>query len=283
MKYFLSFSIFLFILSSCDEVKPPYIEAGGECGNGNLSIPIRKIFVEDYTGHKCGNCPLAKELLDSLTKIYCDHIVPVAVHVGYFAEPNKTGKYSTDLRTETGNELNEFFGNDNAGLPNGLINRTEYNASKVQTLSNWRSVIAKLLQNPPEIDMDIENSFSTETKNLTSKIKINGLKNIEKTLFLCVFLTEDSLVAWQKDYRLENPDIENYVHRHVLRISLNGTWGEKISEKLSQNQIVEKSFQTTLKNEWNAKHCEIVAFVYDSKTKEILQAEKKSIFHISKK
>jgi len=49
--------------TSCDIIEGPFMEdiviegCEGKC---------RKIFLEDYTGHKCGNCPRAAEKVEEL-------------------------------------------------------------------------------------------------------------------------------------------------------------------------------------------------------------------------
>ena len=64
--------LFAFLIS-CDEVKNPLKPNNGKCGDETLPVPIRKILVEDYTGHTCGNCPRAAEKIAYLQKNYCDY------------------------------------------------------------------------------------------------------------------------------------------------------------------------------------------------------------------
>jgi hypothetical protein len=128
--------IILSVIIACDKVNKPYTEEFGKCGNGNLSIPIRKILLEDYTGHTCGNCPRAAEQTELLINNYCDHIVPISIHVGFFAEPYPTGEFTYDFRTDVGNYFDETFGISTAGLPNGMVNRTIYNGSPIAKPTN---------------------------------------------------------------------------------------------------------------------------------------------------
>ena len=269
---------------ACDNVEKPYLEDnGGKCGNGDLSIPIKKILLEDYTGHTCGNCPRAAEQTELLIEAYCDHIIPISVHVGFFAEPYPSGKYTYDFRTPTGNEWNDFFGNGSVGLPNGMVNRIEYNGTEILAYETWVSAIEQILSEAPTIDINIENNYSENTRELNISLNIDFLKSISENLNLSLVIVEDSIINWQKDYDYEdinnpgNTNIENYIHRHVLRDAINGTWGEAMKKNIQQGETIKKSFKYILNSEWSAKHCSIVAFAYSTKTKEIIQAEIKKV------
>jgi len=275
---YLPFVIIIFWLQSCDIVEPPYVEQTGQCGHDNLSVPIKKILLEDYTGFKCGNCPEAHEQLQELINIYCDHIVPVSLHVGYFATPSSVPPYTTDFRTEAGNEYNDYFGADAAGLPVGMVNRTEYNGTRLLAPDAWAGAIAAQLEQPPVLDVRIQNSYDSASRKVTSQINISFLSDINDQLYLNVWLVEDSIVDYQKDYRYNPPDIPDYVHRYVMRGAINGTWGEEIlSSRASTGQIINKSYTFTLDSAYNQWHCHIVAFVYRYQDKTVLQADDEKI------
>jgi hypothetical protein len=68
--------------------------------------------------------------------------------------------------------------------------------------------------------------------------------------------------------------VPDFAHRHVLRKSLNGTWGDRLSGSVkSAGQIISKSFTTTISSKYKQKKCYIVAFVQNNLTKEVLQVE----------
>ena len=67
----------IFSLNSCDIIEAPYTE--GNIIDTVLCPPqdfvantthIRKVLVEDYTGHRCGECPQAAEIASSLIATY---------------------------------------------------------------------------------------------------------------------------------------------------------------------------------------------------------------------
>ncbi len=85
-------------------------------------------------------------------------------------------------------------------------------------------------------------------------------------------MIEDSIVNWQKDYDVTPNDIQFYTHREALRGSMNGTYGETVSET-TEGTISTLNYTYTLPVEWNDEHFSIIAYLYDVATKEILQVE----------
>jgi hypothetical protein len=235
-------------------------------------IYIRKILLEDYTGHRCGNCPRSHEKLQELLNVYGIKIVPLCVHAGFFAMP--MSQYTADYRTSTGNDLNTYFGNSNAGLPNGMVNRTELDGNVIIQHSNWEQVIQGILLLEPEMDIKIVNDYNSTSNTLKTDIKLTSLNEFSQTLKLAVYLKEDSIVSFQTDYDHDPQDISDYIHRHVLRDAINSTWGDLVSDQIiTVNQTINFSYYYTLNSSWQSSKCSVVAYVYDDETKQIIQAE----------
>ncbi len=66
---------------------------------------------------------------------------------------------------------------------------------------------------------------------------------------------------------------------NVLRGSLNGDWGEDVADgqAIVKGEKYEKSYPIVFKPGWVAKNCHVVAFVYNTETKSILQVEEKEV------
>lgn len=281
--------VFGFLLSfySCDIIEAPYTEGNpidtALCPPQDFqanSNHIRKVLVEDYTGHTCGNCPRAAEMASTLLNTYGEQAVVIAVHVGFFAEPKHypDSSYSKDYRTVVGNELNDFFGNDAAGLPNGMINRKVVSSSPILSYNSWTSVFASEVALAPMADIYIKPQYDIDENTVCADVKVEFLTDLSEEYKLCVFLTEDSISDWQKDYSLNPADIPNYVHRHMLRASFNGTWGQPIGpEPITNGSSDIKRYSIGLDNSWVPSKLHIVAFVYNATNYEIIQAEETSI------
>lgn len=273
-KYLLIISIFIagaLILPSCDIVEEPYLVPVGsvEPGPGEA---VRKVLLEDYTGHKCPNCPEAAELAASLKATYGEKLVLLTVHAGSLATPDLTGDFTTDLRTEEGTELDDHFGFGDWGYPTGLVNRTKYQGMTVLYSSFWENAIEAVIDLPPQAEIKLTGSYEGATRKLTCKTETTFLEDITGTYNICVFIVESGIVAAQKTETGVDTD---YVHNHVLRASMNGTWGEPVGTDGSavKDEVLENEYDYTLPAEWVPENCAVVAFVYNTETEEVVQAE----------
>ncbi|MBC8320201.1 MAG: Omp28 family outer membrane lipoprotein [Bacteroidetes bacterium] len=262
------------IFNSCDKVSPPYIEARDYCG-GN-----KKVLIEDYTGHGCVNCPGAAVLAHELKEQFCERVVIIAVHAGYFAAPDFENNplFAADFTTEAGNTWDSYFGNSNMGNPNGLIDRVQGSTGYVIYPQSWATTADTLLMEPAKAILTISNDFDNDSKSLSTTIKTEFQENVTGTYKLIVCITQDNIVAPQKNNNAEigpTPIFENYVHNHVLRKVINGAWGENISASgsVEMSSTYEKSYTQVFDSSWVPADCHVVAFVYNEETKRVLQVE----------
>ena len=83
---------------------------------------------------------------------------------------------------------------------------------------------------------------------------------------------------WQKDYRKTPENIPDYLHRHVLRSAINGSFGENIARgSIQSGTKIIRNFKTNINPAYMAVHCSVVAFLVDSANAEVMQAEEKGI------
>jgi hypothetical protein len=277
---------YIILLAGCDIVEPPYtVSSTGEPVNPGPGA-LRKVLLEDFTGHQCGNCPSAAYLAQELKDLYGDQLIIYAAHVGSYAFPDIT-PYLYDFRCVTGNEIADQFGiTSGAGipLPVGMVNRKEINGNPVLDRGDWGTTLGTILANPAEVSMDVSSSYNSSTRELAVTVNTEFLQAMDGTYNLCVFMTEDSIVKWQKIYPAfpvpgyPTGDVEDYVHRHVLRGSMNNTWGDEIAAgSVAAGDTVFSSFTATLDTGWVENKMSVVAYVYDFTTKEIIQAEEEHL------
>ena len=88
---------------------------------------------------------------------------------------------------------------------------------------------------------------------------------------LQVWLLEDGITALQM--MPDGSTNRDYVHNHVLRTPVNGTWGEDFSIKEGETKTVNHT--QSLDPSWNAAQLSIVAFVYNDQG--VLQATKAKV------
>ena len=277
LYYVLSLISIILFLSCCDEITGDYRQSKGQFVD--TSKNVRKILLEDYTGFKCGNCPSAAEIARDIADLYPGRVILMTVHSGYFAEPTTTHTY--DFRTPEATEWDDFFGISDAGNPNGMVNRINYDGSKIITPSKWSAAVNSLLSSEPEMKIKLNVFYSINRKEFTVDADVTYIKEGNPNQQLVVAILEDSIVQYQIDYRKTPQDIENYVHNHVFRTSMNGTWGEQLSATdINASSVIRKSYTYKIPEgkDWRIEKLKIVAFVHDNVSKEILQAEETDKF-----
>lgn len=76
---------------------------------------------------------------------------------------------------------------------------------------------------------------------------------------LQVWLTEDNIIAFQK--MPDGTTNTGYIHNHVLRDAVNGTWGEEVS--VSEGEVTELEYSYQPLEAWKTEDLAVVAFVYN--------------------
>jgi hypothetical protein len=273
----LSSSIYM---ASCDYIDEPFID---KSGNIDTLVKVRKVLLEDFTGHCCVNCPQAHEIVKQLESLYGEKLITIGVHAGVFAFP-LAAPWDYDFRTTVGNTLETSFGI--SSYPSGLVNRKKVSGSIIQDKDNWGTVLAGIINEPADAFITLTNTYNSASRTLEVKVETEILTTLSGVYRLCVFLTEDNIVKPQKnnDASLGSvPDIMNYNHTHVLRGAINSTWGDTLAVDPATGQQITRTFTGfTLDAGWKESDCKVIAFIYrdddaDGTRYEVVQAEKKKV------
>jgi hypothetical protein len=278
MKKWIGLAVVIAVLiQACDKVYPPYMETN------NTPTPtdsvVQKVIIEEFTGHLCPNCPEGSEVAHQLEHLYPGRVFIISIHAGYFANL-QSPNYLTDYRCATGNELYNVF--QPQSYPIAMINRISRNGSMLVNKDGWAPLVDSLIHTTPTIKIRSTKQFNPSTSTLQASLDFIFLQNTNKKIMWCAYITEDSLVSYQKNNNSAigpTPDIPNFPHNDVLRGSINGTWGDTlISTPVMAGDTIKKSFQYSFGAvSWNLNQTHIIVFVYDLDTKQILQAEKFSV------
>ena len=270
-------------ISACDKIEGPYLKPTYQ-GVDTLKYPnvifptlgstIKKILIEDFTGHKCGNCPRSHEMLSNMKSIYGNKIIGAGIHVGYFAQPS-TSPFTTDYRTIAGNDIDAEFKVSDLGLPEGMLNRHDFGTGKILTYDTWQTNIETIKNDAPLAAIQIINEFNVIDSAFCTRIKTTFLSNIDYPVNIVAQIVEDSIVDAQEDYNATPAVIPNYLHRNMLRGAINSTWGQAIlSSETKANLFDNKAYVYSIKGKgYKAKNCYVLAYLMRSDTKEILQVE----------
>ena len=283
MKKYLILINTILIITSCDVEEGPFITDYNAYIN-----PEKKVLIEDFTGHLCPNCPGAAEELKAIQDIYPNQIIGIAIHVSTtFARPYPSSQapiFQYDFRTEWGNEIDNYYGISEIGLPKGMINRIGFPENHKLGKDEWSTQVANELKK--EIDFKIYISSDSTTISVISESQ----KNTTGDYNLVVCLTEDNIINWQK-YGANN--VEDYEHNHVLRsvlideaLSLSSSYisGQEIERLINYDlTALEQSNINYSENtaeagngnagNWNSENMSIVSYIYNNITKEIMQVE----------
>jgi len=264
-------SIISISLLSCDKVDAPYKEEVEKPIDTTNKIH-KKVLLEDFTGHKCINCPAAHEIGHDLTNIYGeDNLIIASIHAGFYASP-QNAPFDYDFRTVAGSDYANFFGVQN--YPMGLVDRINDGGDYLLDVNKWGSTIAQQFNETANLGITINPNLQVDK--LSAEIKLQFVSTVSKAASIQIWIVEDSIIKAQTT---PEGDVTDYVHNHVLRKAVNGTWGENLPATNYQNGDEEtisfSDFQ--LGSDWVAEQLSLIVFVYDNESKRVLQVEEKKI------
>lgn len=269
--------IFVFIfgivaLIGCDIVDDPFLTPPEPYGD-------RVIVVEDYTGHRCKNCPKAAKQLKEIEAAYGDRVIGIGVHAGpgIFTAPSPPD-YPTDFRTQDGNAMANFF--NIAFLPVGMVSRIGWTSSgseHLQAYTQWPTTVNDNIAKFAEVVIESSVSYNSGDSTATVNVEVTTVEDLDYALKYVVLILEDNIVSPQ----LMPDDSRDtaYVHHHVLRDAFTQALGDDLTTSSTKagTNIMKQISGTVRKSAWNEDECEIVVYVSNAETYEILQATKFSL------
>lgn len=207
----------------------------------------RVVLLEDFTGQRCTNCPKATDIIEQLQEVCGDALVAVGLHGGplSFAGSAK----AIGLKTATADEYYNYWHLEYQ--PVGLVNR--HGSVDYQM---WATAVKEELSKPAPLRL--EGSAILADNTITIQINAEGI-NGSVTGKLQVWLLEDGIKALQ--LMPDGSANQEYIHNHVFRTAVNGTWGEDLSVK--EGETGQRTMNQALDPKWNPEQLSIVAFVYN--------------------
>lgn len=287
-------SLFALGLTSCDYVEQPIPNTGqvaAACDTITFVYDTpslqKNVLLEEFSGHKCPNCPAATAEVENLVNTHGSRIVPVTIHPdpannsldNLVAEsPPGTGEYETIWYfPESGDILSQFT--DPGYLPVGLVDRT-YNSSFAWyywDYTDWNNEVTARLSAPLDISLTTDAILLSDGTVCGSTISefIDDVSTVGD-IRMIHYLVEDSIPDWQQDGATNIP---NFMHRHVLRgVSENNINGVVIGPNgglTGQIDTIGYSFENyTVVDDH---HLSVISFVIDTDSKEVLQSVYKHV------
>lgn len=218
--------------------------------------PYRRCaLIEDFTGQNCVNCPNATQLIATMQEMLGhDTLVAVSIHsgpLGVKAEKNAEG-LATDLGDTYYNDWKIEM------QPYGVIDRSDGPLGTESWMAkvNWDLAAEQWPATQCNIFVHAEKSADSQQADI--HVTLAGMKGTVSGK-LQLWMTEDDITAFQK--MPDGSTNKAYIHNHVLRDAVNGTWGDDCS--VAEGELWEHDYTCTLNNAWKPENLSVVAFVYD--------------------
>lgn len=236
----------------------------------------RVVLLEEFTGVQCTNCPAAAKVAQSLLSEYPDNLVVVGLHGRNTGDFGKPFENEQDFRISDVEAYYDEFGPTD-GYPCGMVNRAtpekpNMEGSKVTNSDLWAAEVVRALLVQPSAGLYIERMPDESLPDSVVKVAVTveSFEQVEHQVSLVVELLEDGIVGSQ----INGGDVDtNYVHNHVLRTVVNGTWGESFTMPAVGEISSPKVFEITVRKPWVKENCSVVAYLYNSETRgDVMQA-----------
>lgn len=229
------------LLAACDEVDE---------GDRYIYVPPRPsqraVLLEDFTGQKCVNCPDATDVIHRLTEQYTsDSVIAVAIHGGNFGIDEAKGGLATE-------EARAYYDHWNVqAQPNGVINRQ----GGLQPYQSWATAVAAQIRRETFVALP---ALTAQADGDSLRVSVRAFSAIPLKGKLQLWLTEDSIIGRQ--LMPDGSANKAYVHNHIFRRSLNGTWGTDIT---LETDTLTQQFAAPLDSKYNRQQLSVVAFIYN--------------------
>lgn len=275
IKYFglliLSFGI---LLNSCDVIDEPFkdsispIDTVGLVQSDTIIQTQKAVLIEDFTGHRCKNCPKASKAINELDSLFDSQVVPLAIHAGPSNFTGVNNEYPTDFTTEYGDDLATHFGI--SAMPMGLVQRIDYPNSHQKTYTAWSGITNLELAKSPEALFTLSTEYDAPNRIGVLNYSVEMISNQSNPLWVAVYIKETGIISPQ--LMPNNSRNETYVHKNVFRSAPLGPFGISISENGgTSGQTFTGSVTANLDPLWDANECEWVILIYDRSNYKVIQ------------
>ena len=268
IKYALP-AIFLLTLCACDEIDEQDRfqkveiasggESGGEGGGEGTGFGAKNVLIEDFTGQRCSNCPLAANTISTLqTSFGHDRVIPVAIHGGDLTMAAPTG-----LANAIGNTYTAERGV--SSKPKGEVDRT----GQLLDQEKWGTAVLERIAMTAHVKLGVENiAFDADSRELSFSVKtaadLTGAQGL-----LQVWLTESHIHTYQKtpdpnrfpQYPASGND-HNYEHNHVLRACVSAKDGDALTLVAGGSET--RTYKYILDADWVADNMSVIVIAYNA-------------------
>jgi hypothetical protein len=296
--------LFVLTLMSCDKVDNPYenqvtididttLFPGVWADYTNNEYPTFpdntntdiNVLIEDYTGHKCNNCPDAAEIAHTIHENNPNRIFVASIHVDpgaqlSFQETESSGSYTTDHTNPDAVDYGETFQNgfNFIGNPQGTVNRKTVDGKMFDFSGTWGSRASDIITaNDLKFNLQSVFNYYESTNGGYLHVEVEKLTTEEIAINTVVYVIQDTLTDWQ--LMPDNTANEFYLHRDKHLGSIDGNSfgvptfqpGDPDGTKF----ILDYSYKVPRGLDANNMH--FLIYVFDTDTYEILHVIKQKL------
>jgi hypothetical protein len=250
--------------------------------NTNTNI---NVLIEDYTGHKCNNCPDAATIAHDIHENNTERVFVASIHADpgsqmSFQQADPASSYNTDHTNPDGYAYGIEFENgfNFIGNPQGTVNRKTVGGKMFDFSGTWQSRASDII-NTNDLKVNIQSQFNyyPSTNGGFLHVELEKLTSDEITINTVVYVIQDSLVDWQ--LMPNNTNNEFYVHRdkHLGSIDNNPFGIEAFNTVSSSGSKVLLDYSYEIPAGLVTSNMHLLIYAYNTETYEILHVIKQKI------
>jgi hypothetical protein len=247
----------------------------------------RNLLLEDYTGHKCPNCPAAAIIANDIEVANPERVFVASIHAGAGGNDgfqklnadcgtasNPDGHFCHDFRTDEGTEygivLAEF---GFVGNPYGNISRHTFSGLMFQYHNVWEAKTDELLlENDLKVNIQAESNFYDASNGGYIHIESQFLEDLPSNYNIVTYVIQNELVEWQD---VNSTYVEDYHHHNIFLGCIDGeAWGTSVASSPETGDIFETAYSYELPTGLTKDQLHFLTYIYDVDTYEILQVIK---------
>ena len=237
----------------------------------NLKKQEAAVYIEDFTGNNCVNCPEAAEYIKGIEEKYKGRIVTVAIHAGTesFVAP-KAGYAKYDFRSKQGSSIASMLGASGA-LPEGAIDRVVHTGEEgivSQKRFLWESYADSRIDKTTPVGLYAD-IIEITSDTLIAQVLVAYHEDVDdEKHFISAYLTESGVIDNQYG---KDGDVKDYEHNHIFRTSLGTFSGNELVGSYETGRLFRWTYRASIKQNqegeqyktgWNPEKLSLVAFVH---------------------
>jgi hypothetical protein len=218
--------------SGCDEIENPVVEITTNYQASKYgpvptfsalqaSLSSKRVLLEDFTAHQCGNCPNAALIAEGIAEDQGSDISVMAIHAGNLALTDDN-YFDTDWTTNEGDLFWDQL--DFQANPLGRINRIG-GPGNFWAPAQWAEQVAEQLTTLPSVGLQVVYDWVPENNDLNIHIHGTFFEETPGPIQIALLILESDIYEYQLDYASNPEVVSDYEFDHVLRGSVHGALG----------------------------------------------------------